>query len=340
MLDLAARDGVALADPAVMDASMRRTIDLEIGRGGSPTERIERIRSWLHEGAHPFAHDPALTTDVLTAFKTRRGGCMTHAILFVTIARYLGVPAYYVHARTAHQFAERGDELIAMTHVAIGYDDAAIDHVVDIWTPLADFRIARYERIDDSAALALYYSNRAVGDLTSGHLAQAEKLLRFLSRPAWGGAEVYNNLAAILLRQKRFDDALAVARVAIARFPDFKPLYTNGYLAALGTGNEPLAETFASRGRDLLDNDPIFLVARGISEYERGHYAKSAKAFERARAAKHHSSIIHAWLVRAYVAAGDSRSNSAFEEAWQTTPNDPRLERLAHEHPSLSSGTH
>ncbi len=319
-----------------MDAEMRRAMDEEVGRGGSPRERIDRVRRWLHDGDHAFVHDPGLTVDARTSFRERRGGCMAHAILFVTLARYLGVEAYYMHALTARQFSERGEGLVAMTHVAIGYEDASVERVVDVWIPIDDWRLVRYERIDDTSALALYYSNLAVEEMRDGHLASAEKLLRFLSTRAKDVAETRSNLAAVLVRQRRFADALVVVREATERFPAFKPLYTNGYLAAVGVGDDALAEQLAARGREIVDDDPIFLVARGVSDYERGRFAQAARSFERARNDKGDSVVIHAWLVRAYVAAGDPRSGArAFERAWSLAPNDPRLARLAEEHPEL-----
>ena len=115
----AERSGLALADPSAMDSEMRRAMDEDVGRGGSPRERVDRLRRWLHDGDKAFVHDPTLTVDARTAFRDRRGGCMAHAILFITLARYLGVEAYYVHALTAREFADRGEGLVAMTHVAI-----------------------------------------------------------------------------------------------------------------------------------------------------------------------------------------------------------------------------
>ncbi|MDB4946475.1 MAG: hypothetical protein JWP97_6009 [Labilithrix sp.] len=338
MLVDAERAHLSFEDPSGMDEPMRRAMDEEVGRGGSQHERIERLRLWLHAGARPFVHDPTLTTDARTAFRDRRGGCMTHAVLFVTLARYLGVEAYYVHALSAREFADRGDGMVAMTHVAIGYNDASVDRVVDVWVPVDDWRLVRYEAIDDASALALYGSNLAVEELRAGRLAKAETLLRFLAKHARTVAEVQSNLAAVLVRARRYGDALTVVREGIARFPQFKPLYTNGYLAAVGDHDEALADELAARGRAIVDDDPIFLVARGVNDYERGRYAQAARSFERARNDKGDSVVIQAWLVRAYLAAGDApRGVAALERAWRSAPNDPRLRRLLEEHPELQA---
>lgn len=331
----AERADLKLDDPSIMDDEMRRAMDEEVGRGGTAKQRVEHLRDWLHYGKRPFVHDPTLTTDARTAFHARRGGCMAHAILFTTLARYLGVQAYYVHAVSAREYADSGEGMVAMTHVAVGFNDGPNERVLDMWTPFSDFKMVRYEPIDDTSALALYYSNVAVDDLHHGRLAKAEKLLRFLDDRS-DVAEVGSNLTAVLVREHRYDDALATARQTMARFPTFKPLYTNGYLAAIGTGDDALAETFASKSREILENDPIFLVARGVSEYEHGRFEQAVRSFERARDDKDDSVVIHAWLVRAYLAAGNARSGQeALDRAMALSPNDPRLARLVEEHPEL-----
>lgn len=334
----AERAGVSIEDPTIIDASTKRALDEQVGRGGTPTERVTRLRRWLHEGANAFHHDPTLTIDARSALRERRGGCMTHAILFVTLARHLGIEAYYVHALTAREFADRDDGLVAMTHVAIGFEDGGAEHVLDVWMPVDDWRLVRYKRIADSTALALYYSNLAVEDLRAGRLRRAERQLRFLAAKTPDVAEVWSNLVAVLVRARRYSDALAVVRQGLERFPLCKPLYTNGYLAAIGAGNEALANELVLKGRDVVEADPIFVFARGVQDYERGHYAEAARWFEQARAEKSDSVVIELWLVRAYVAAGDSqRGVAAFERARHLAPNDPRLERLVQQTPELRS---
>jgi tetratricopeptide (TPR) repeat protein len=332
----AQHEDVVLPDPSLMDASMRSAMDVHVGRSGTPTERVDRLRRWLHGGDSPFVHDPRLTVDARTAFRLRRGGCMTHAILFVTLARYLGVEAYYVHARAPHEFADSGEELVAFTHIAVAYDDGSETRVVDVWMPVDDWRVVRYDRVDDASALALYYSNKAVEDLTGAHLAAAALTLRFLSEHARDVPEVWSNFIAVLTRQKRFAEALDVVGQAVARFPRFKPIYTNAFLAAVGAFDDALALRFAATARTLDEEDPAFLVARGVTDYERGRFVEAARSFERARQDKGDSVVIHTWLVRAYVAAGDARSGvSAYERARKAAPNDPRLARLASEFPEL-----
>lgn len=332
----AEREGLTLADPAILDADMKQAMEREVGRQGTPGERMLRLRRWLHDDKNPYQHDPLLTADAPTTFHVRKGGCMSHAVLMVTLARYLGVDAYYVQATSARRFADRGDTLVAMTHMAVGYREGAQEGVIDVWIPLEDWRLVRYERIDDDLVLALYHSNLAVEDLSPAQLPQDEKELRYLAGHARTLPQVVNNLIAVLLRQKKYEEALLTARDAIDRFPRFKPLYTNGYLAAVGSGEQAYADCLLRAARALKDEDPVFVVARGVSDFENGHYDEAAAQFEKALVLQPDSVVVHAWLVRARFATGNARAASdVFARAWRLAPEDPRLVRMLLAHPEL-----
>jgi tetratricopeptide (TPR) repeat protein len=337
MLARAAKDeALVLEDPSARNAAMERALDAEVGRDGMPRERMDRLRRWLHGGSHAFHHQPGLTIPAARAFDERRGDCMTHAVLFVTMARYLGVDAYYVHATTARQFVEQGDELVATTHVAVGFAEGAEQHVVDVWTAVDGWRLATYRRIDDAAAIALYHGNLAALDMREGRLDHAERVLGFLAKSVPDVVEVQSNLAAALLRQRRYREALSVVEGALARFPTFKPLYTNGYVAAASLGDEALAAELERRGRALAEQDPIFVFARGVSSFERARYEDAAAAFEQALSAQSGSVLIQAWLVRAHLAAGHvERGVEAFARARRLAPEDARLKALALHYPEL-----
>lgn len=332
----AEREGIAIEDPTRLDEAMDREVNAAIGGHGVPTERMTRLYHWLHGGERAFVHQPGVTSSAGAAFRSHRGDCMTHALLFVTLARALGVEAYYVRALTARQFADREDGVVAMTHVAVGFDDGGESHVVDVWTPVDGWGLARYERIDDTSALALYASNRAVADLHGPKLATATRTLAFLARRAPDVPEVHTNLVALLLRERRNEEALAVAQAALVRFPRFKPLYTNAWVAAMEAGQPETANAIEARGRALRDADPVFLFAHGVTDFGRGNYGDAARTFERALAQADDSIVIRAWLVRACIAAGDrTRGAEVFGHAWARAPNDARLKKLLAEHAEL-----
>src|SRR2546426_11453479 len=89
LLTLAKQRGVPLADPAALDPSIAREVDEAVGRYGSASGRVSRLLRLLHTGPQRFRF-AGLTIPVDQAYRERRGDCITHAVLLVTLARQVG----------------------------------------------------------------------------------------------------------------------------------------------------------------------------------------------------------------------------------------------------------
>jgi len=74
-------------------------------------------------------------------------------------------------------------------------------------------------------------------------------VLTYLVEKTPGLPEVHNNLAAVLMRDGKSREAMAVLQPALRRFPDFVPLYVNGSLAAQRLGDEALSLELAEKAR-------------------------------------------------------------------------------------------
>ena len=334
----ARHQGLALEDPLVLDDAAVAMARENVGLHGLPRERMQRLLRWLHDGPTAFRHAPGVTVRAHEALRTRRGDCMTHAVLFVSLARALGVDAFFVHARVARQYLEAGDTLVATTHVAVGYREGASGYVVDVWNPVSEWRLAYYRPLDDAEALALYHSNLAVYALLDGRIAEAEATLRYLAAAAPAVEELASNLAVALLRGGRPAAALRVLDDALTRSPGYGPLYTNAYLAAEALGDRARAQRYAARGREATRGDPIFAFARGVRSFEAEDYAGAIAAFEQALSTQGESVVLHLWLVRAYLAGGHREKGLAlYDRTRRLAPDDDRVRALPGRHPELQA---
>ncbi len=264
------------------------------------------------------------------AFRERRGDCLAYTNLFVSLARHLGLDAYFVHVTEVRDYYERDGWFFVSSHVAVGQGAGPEAAVIDFTREITDWRLARYEAIDDGAALALYYNNVAVDLMTSGHTAEAERLFRFLVEREPGVVELHNNLGVLLNRTGRHAEALAALNRGIVRFPTYEPLYTNAIRAAHGLDRPDLGAWYERRGQQIAQSDPYFLFARAVTLFEQDRFTQAARQFERASAAKPDSPVILAWLARSYLSAGRRREGAeAFERAQKLAPAQPILERAA-----------
>jgi tetratricopeptide (TPR) repeat protein len=125
---------------------------------------------------------------------------------------------------------------------------------------------------------------------------------------------------------------------AIRLFPSFKPLYTNGILAARGTGRPTLAAELDRRGAALDHVAPFFSFARALRLYHEDAYQAAAIELERAHAVRPDSPVILAWLTRAYLLSGQREQGvQTFERAQQLSPQ-PQLACATSRRSSPSSG--
>ena len=328
--------GLPFENPMELSLDMQREVELAVGPFGSPRERIHKLIRHLNERKIGFEQVQGVSLPVKRAYRERRGDCMTYAMLFVALSRYLGLETHFVHAREVLAYYESGDSLYASSHIAVGFGENPRDIVVDFSTEYDDWHLAAYRRIDDAAAIALYFSNVAVYTMTEGRTDDAQKMLEFLVEERPNLAELHNNLIVTHLRKKEWHQALDVAARGMRLFPNYKPFYTNAIQAANGARNPELAHRFETRAQQIAGSDPLYTFARGLQLYQHTEYTLAAEQFDRALAADKNSVVILAWLVRAHLSAGHHEEGlQAFARVQKLAPDDHRLKELVNRFPEL-----
>ncbi|WP_394840274.1 tetratricopeptide repeat protein [Pendulispora rubella] len=329
-------NGLAFENPMELSPDMQQDVEVAIGRRGEPRERLHKLIRHLNDRNVGFEQVQGVSLPVKRAYREHRGDCMTYAMLFVALSRHLGLETHFVHASEVLSYYEAGDSLYASSHIAVGYGNNPDDIVVDFANAYDDWHLAAYHRIDDAAAISLYFNNVAAYTMNEGRPRDAEKMLGFLVEKRPNLAELHNNLIVAHLRQKHFGEALDVAKHAMTIFPNYKPFYTNAIQAAYGAKKFDLAQRFEARAQAIASTDPLFVFARGLQLYQRTEYSLAAEHFERALAADRNSVLIVAWLVRAHLSAGHrEEGREAFARAHKMAPNDHRLKELMSKFPEL-----
>lgn len=308
-----------------------------VGTFGDPAWRIRRLMAYVNE-VLDFRYAPNITLTAERTYLTRRGDCMAFANLFISLARGMGLQAFFVHVSEVLSHYEHKGILFTSSHVAVGFGSGPQSVVIDITQERTDWKLAMYQAVDDLTALALYYNNIAVDALTTGRVSDAERILLFLYNQTPHIEEVHNNLAVVMNRRFRYKDSLTILLNAIRWFPLYKPFYTNGMLAAQGANRPDLAKKFEEGGLAIERQDPYFLVARGRNHFENKEYDKAIEQFEKAFQAKPDSAVIAAWLTRALMKAGRTEEGEAVftETLKRSFGQSPLLtDELVREFPSL-----
>ena len=330
-------EGLAAEDPLQIDAAMKAEIEAVVGRMGTPEERLKRLLRFLNDRmfmGFQYASNRSLTAR--EAYRQRSGDCIAYTHLFVSLARHLGVPVYFVYVREVEGHYQRGGSYYLSSHVAVGHGHGPMAVVMDLAKQAPDWSLSLYNSIDDGTALALYYNNLAVDAMMAGRLEEAERVLRFWRARRPNAVELHNNLGVLLNRQGRHAEALAALEEGIALFPRYLPLYTNAIMAARAAGEQKKAIALVKRAQAVGQEDPMLLLVSGMSLYQEGDLKGAAERLERAGEVLPDSPVIAAWLVRVYLGAGRREDGQeAFERVRKLEPGG-RLEKdLRREFPEL-----
>jgi tetratricopeptide (TPR) repeat protein len=329
--------GLWFEDPLEMDDTMREAALLNVGKEGTDLERMRKLNAWLRgkEAGLGFTYDQNATRTAKEAFYARSGDCLSYAHLFNAMARYVGISVGYVRYREAQQYDERNGQFTVVSHVASVFNDYRMTVLIELsGIPTSD-RISDYQTIGDDEAAALHASNLAMDAFARGDRRAPLEMLRWLVQRTPGLPEVHNNLAAVLLRMGRAQEAWEVISPALDRFPDFVPLYVNGALAAQRRGDDQLGEALAEKARS---SDPFLPFVRGTWLLERGKYEAAEQLISRAHKMRPESVTFTAWLAQAKLLSGKpAEAKAMFAEAKKIAPTHPLLAELEKKHPELAS---
>ena len=326
----AAEHDLQLPDPLLLDPAVQERVLQQVSREGTELERIKRLHRWLRDASGlGFRYDALHTRTASEAWAARTGDCLSYAHLFNALARFLLVPVNYVRYREAQTYEERNGQFLVVSHVASLYNDYRVTVLVDLTGDAPSSRVSDYELLGDDEAAALHYSNLAMEQLAAGDTTTPERLLRLLIERTPKLPEIHNNLGAVLLREGKSQEALGVLQRAMAKFPDFVPLYVNASLAARGAGQDALSDEYAEKARSSW-TDPFLPFVRGTWLLDRGHPEEALKLLRRAVSLKPDSAMFHAWLAKALLQAHNAdEARREYEETRRLNPKHPMLELLA-----------
>jgi len=326
--------GLPLRNPLELPPDVMAQVVEEVGRDGRPDTRAHRVLRWLenHQGTFQYASE---TYTAGEAFEAKRGDCFAFTNLFIALGRAVGLQIHYVYVREVGAFQEKDGSYLVSSHVAAELGTFPDNDIIDFARTPDAHTLYMYRELGDAEAAALFNSNLAVQQLLDGRAHMAERMLRFLSEQEPELPELVNNLAVALSRNHQAPEARAVLNAALERFPRYAPLYTNAMSVALQLGDGVEAQDLEARGREVAEDDPLYVFGQGLHRFGDRDYAGAAERFERA-ANLQESAVAWAWLARAHLAAGQrSEGRRALKHAIALAPGDVQIQELQSELGSL-----
>lgn len=297
-----------LALPEELERDFR---ELVVASTRSPEQRLNRLTDFMFdESGLALKYVPDATNTITEAYATREVNCLSFTLLFITLARKAGLQAYGQQIDRVVVWGLTGDMVMQSMHAnAVATFDGrkfVADVAADgLSAPAANFRVS------DEQLLALFYSNRAMELLTTGHVSEAQAWLDMALAQNGNDATLLNN--AGVLGQRKGD--VAGAERSYIRALEENPLLTSAYsnLIALyrAKGDSTRAEDWQQRAGKVLRKDPYYQFTLGRQQEKSGNYAEAIGLYRKAIRINGREPLFHFGMARVYYQLGQSRQAGA-----------------------------
>ncbi|MEM6796154.1 MAG: tetratricopeptide repeat protein [Acidobacteriota bacterium] len=326
----AGHDPAEIKSPLNTDEEMRAWARKVIPAGMPEPDRLKLLLELLHESSRfDFEYQAGYTATVPETFRNGRYNCLSFSMLFVELARSLGLPASYLSIRRDHSFRRDGDLVVLTRHITAGYGGFADRTVLEFDVgPEVDYQAA--VSITDTEALALFYSNRGAELLRNDQLEAATDKLRIAVLLAPEIAQSWVNLGVVHRRLDRFVEARDAYERAAALERDNIAAYQNMVILLRRSGELEAAQELI----DLLDShgnrNPFTYLTLGDFSLEDGRLSEAGNFYKKAhRLARGEADTNAAIGLWALLVGKTARAESWLRKAKKIEPKNERVVRLS-----------
>ncbi|MDS9991946.1 tetratricopeptide repeat protein [Xanthomonas sp. A2111] len=298
--------------PPALHALLQQRID----RGADAEHRLQQLVALAFDAnGLNLQYDPKATHSVAESYATRRVNCLSFTLLFVAMARDIGLQAQVQEVRRVLSWYEDGNALYNVGHVNAGVRVDSGRGSIDLdRSVLMDRRGP--QPIADRRALAHYYNNRGAELMVDGDLdgARAHLAMALQMDPRFAGA--WNNQGVLAMRD---GDSAAAARdyaKALEIDPEHLPALSNAVGLARRLGDSTREAALQRQMEQVRQRDPFQQYLLGNEAERRQDYAAAIAYYRHALHLYDGAHLLYFALARAYLHSGDTRrATAALREA-------------------------
>lgn len=308
---------VAALDPLEMTDEMRAFVDAKVGRNQTRQARLLDLHTVLFDAEEGLGvrYGSSRTYTAGQTFEEATGNCLSFTLMFVVMARYLDLHAYFVEVDEVMGWSQRGDFGLSHWHM---YVEVELDNTVQIvdFLPWSNRSYHSARRIDGNRARAHFHSNvgtEALSDgdaeLALGHFRHALEL-----DSTFHPARI--NLAVAYRRTGAGDEAEVELLRVLGAEPDNAVAAANLASLYLEQDRAEEATAWLAKRDAFLRRNPYHHYRLGIRALQTGEVEAARDHFKRAIDRQPGEALFHERLAIALARMGDRRrARAEFRQA-------------------------
>jgi tetratricopeptide (TPR) repeat protein len=280
-----------------------------------PRQKMQALIAALEERGMFSLEYSEVTRTAPGTFHDRQGNCLSFTMLFVTLARAVGLRANYQSVVVPPTWSNDGQVVVA-NHVNTAVMTGRSEETI------VDFNIRPYKgeqrsrRVDDSYALGLFYINLGAEAMLRDDHAGALVYLRAAAsvRPDIPG--VWVNLGVLYARHGLYEHAEAAYLRALDVDDDEPSALTNLSLVYQALGEPKLAAEYLRRVQGYRERNPYYHFASAAKAYDEQQFDVALVSLRKALRLKPDEQQFYELRGKVETALGKSRdATESFERA-------------------------
>jgi Flp pilus assembly protein TadD len=241
-------------------------------------------------GGYGIAYSAYITEVPITTFEQRKANCLSFTLLYVALARAVGIDAFVNEVEIPPTWDLRNKkEMVFLRHVNVkvpmNRETVSILKRDDV---VIDLEMERYRanypqhEISDLAAAAQFYSNRAMEFMENGNLVDSFLSLRKSIGLNDQQSYVWSNLGALYSRQHLWREAELAYLHGLELNPDDLTVMNNLSYLYRQMGNKELMQKYSRLAQRYRESNPFFQYTLALSAFDQGDYEQSLQFVQKA----------------------------------------------------------
>lgn len=246
------------------------------------------------------------TKTAIETFESRSGNCLSFTVLFVSMARHLGLNAYFMEVSEVTSRDLVGEVVVANHHM---FAEVQIDNGVATvdFLPGTEKQYNLIRRISDERAVAHYYNNLGAERLAAGEPQLARAYFKKAVETDPELVPGWTNLGVVLRRLRQFDEAERSYLQALTVEKDDPTALSNLAGLYLSEGRTNEAAPLLVRVNEHLQKNPYHHLRLGQSALSSGDLGLALSHLKEAVRRSPRDARLHAALAEAHLRAGDEK---------------------------------
>lgn len=301
---------------------MKAWLDEQVGDVVSPVKRlkilVDRIFS---EDSLNLTYDNSRTKTAIETFETRNGNCLSFTCMFVGMARYLGINAYFQEVTNFPTWDRHGQVVVLNRHMNVRVRIDNTTHTLD-FNPDADRKEQFTRVVSDKRAVAQFYNNLGAEWFQQGDI---ERSIAHFKRSLEIDPKVsftWSNLGVAYITSDRPKDAEGAYLTAL-KYNSKEYTAVSNLVRLYEKTNEPeKAEDYRARAQRFRMKNPYYHFFKAEEAYVTGDYRKAIKHYKDAIRRKSKVHEFYFGLAKAYSQAGmHAKVSNQLKLAMKYAPN-------------------